>query len=98
MLVPLEGGATSRSQELWLDFPNRRAIALKDVDDAFTATTLNDLVNVVVRAIEYEGEWPVVGGIQGTTLSTARLLEIGKKARGIYRINKTQNPITYYET
>ncbi|KAE9378434.1 NAD(P)-binding protein [Stipitochalara longipes BDJ] len=82
MLVPLGNAATSRSQELWLDFPNRRAIALKNVDDAFTATTLDDLVNVVVRAIEYEGEWPVVGGIHGTTLSTSRLLEIGQKVRG----------------
>ena len=96
MLVPLDGGATSRSQELWLDFPHRRAIALKNVDDAFTATTLDDLVNVVVRAIEYDGEWPVIGGIHGTTLSTSRLLEIGKKVRGKCRtseyLNRTIKP------
>jgi hypothetical protein len=43
---------------------------------------MNDLANVVARAVEYKGEWPVIGGIHGTTLSTTRLLEIGAKVRG----------------
>jgi hypothetical protein len=89
MLAPLENVATSRSQELWFDFPNRRAITLKNVDDAFTGTTLNDLVNVVVRAVDYEGEWPVIGGIRGETVSASELLEIGKKVRGMFCHNET---------
>jgi len=84
-LVPAnEHLQTSRSQELWIDFFKRRAIVLDNDSSAFTVTTLNDLANVVVRAIEYEGEWPVIGGIQGTTLTTAKLLEIGTKVRGMY--------------
>lgn len=35
-----------------------------------------------MRAVEFEGEWPVVGGIQGTTLSVDKLLEIGKRVQG----------------
>jgi hypothetical protein len=47
-----------------------------------TLTTMKDLANVVARAVEYSGEWPVIGGIHGTTLSTTKLLEIGAKVRG----------------
>jgi len=28
------------------------------------------------------GEWPIIGGINGTTISTSKLLEIGVKVRG----------------
>ena len=44
---------------------------------------MNDLANVVARAIEFEGEWPIIGGIQGTTLRISQLLEIGVKVRGM---------------
>jgi hypothetical protein len=89
MLAPPDNVPTTRSQELWFDFLNRRAITLKNVDDAFSGTTLNDLVNVVVRAVDYEGEWPVIGGIRGETVSASELLEIGKKVRGMCCHNET---------
>jgi hypothetical protein len=80
------------SQELWIDFFKRRAIILENGNSEFTVTTVNDIANVVAQAIEYEGEWPVVGGIHGTTLSTPKLLEIGKRVRGIYyQKNETQH-------
>lgn len=45
-------------------------------------TTLEDLVKVVVRAVDYDGEWPVVGGIKGTELSIGELIKIGERVRG----------------
>jgi len=70
--------------EFFLDFQRKRAITLKDKDGIFTLTTLKDLANIVARAIEYEGEWPVIGGVHGSTLSTSKLVEIGTRVRGIY--------------
>lgn len=47
-----------------------------------TFTTMNDIANVVARAVEYTGEWPIVSGIHGTDLSITELIDIGVKARG----------------
>lgn len=47
-----------------------------------TLTTAADLANVVARAVEYEGEWPVVGGIKGDELTIRELIDLGKKVRG----------------
>ncbi|KUJ15737.1 NAD(P)-binding protein [Mollisia scopiformis] len=68
--------------ELWMDFPNRRAITLDGKEGFVTLTTMKDVANIVARAIEYTGEWPVVGGIRGTDVSMSKLLEIGIKVRG----------------
>ncbi len=78
------GAATRHLQvmELWIDFPNRKAIILDREDPIFTLTTMNDLANVVARAIEYDKEWPIVSGIRGTNISTSKILEIGAKVRG----------------
>ena len=45
-------------------------------------TTVQDLANVVARAIGFEGEWPVIGGIQGTKISVGQLIALGEKVRG----------------
>lgn len=47
-----------------------------------TMTTVADLCNVVARAIEFEGEWPVVGGIRGNDLTMGELLTLAEKVRG----------------
>ena len=72
------------TQELWIDFDKRRAITLKGKDGVFTLTTISDLANVVVRAIDYAGEWPVIGGVHGTTVSSSQILEIGAKIQSTY--------------
>jgi hypothetical protein len=51
-----------------------------------TLTTVQDFAAVVARAIEYEGEWPVVSGIRGTTLSVGELVALGEKMRGTYTL------------
>lgn len=78
-------GPTSKvlRPEFRIDFQNRRAIVLEGEDSLFTLTTIKDLANIVARAIELEGEWPIDGGIHGATLPTSKILEIGARVRGM---------------
>lgn len=80
---PYESAMHFRPFQTQIDFNKRRALTLDGGDDdRITLTTAQDLANVVARAVEYEGEWPVVGGIKGTELSVGQLLALGEKVRG----------------
>lgn len=37
---------------------------------------------MVVRAIDYEHPWPVVGGISGVKMSLKQMIELGEQIRG----------------
>lgn len=68
--------------ETQFDFSNRRAIVPEGCDDVkMTLTTASDLANIVVRAIEYEGEWPVQGGIKGCEISIAEIIRLREEIR-----------------
>jgi hypothetical protein len=68
---------------MFIDLQNRRAILLKGhEEDSLTLTTVQDLARVVSRAVEYEDEWPVIGGITGNKVTIGQLLELGEKLRG----------------
>jgi len=82
---PYESAKHFRPFETQIDFNNRRALTLDGGDDdRITLTTAQDLANVVARAVEYKGEWPVVGGIKGTELSIGQLIALGEKVRGTF--------------
>ncbi|TVY54994.1 hypothetical protein LSUE1_G009116 [Lachnellula suecica] len=68
--------------EFVFDLKSRRAIVLDGYDSVITLTTYGDLANIVLRAVEYEGKWPVNGGVQGTTIATSKFLEIAARVRG----------------
>ncbi|CAK1366037.1 uncharacterized protein RHO25_010810 [Cercospora beticola] len=70
--------------ETHIDFANCRALVLSPdgENDRLTLTTLEDLVKVVVHAVDYGGEWPVTGGIKGTEISIGELIKIGERVRG----------------
>ena len=71
--------------ELPIDFHKRRALVLDGGDDnRLTLTTVQDCANVVARAIDFEGEWPVISGIRGADMSIGQLLALGEKIRGGY--------------
>lgn len=53
--------------------------------------TVEDLANVVAAAIDFEGEWPVIGGVRGSEVSLGQLITLGEKLRGMFRISLTQN-------
>ncbi|GAB1318729.1 hypothetical protein MFIFM68171_08939 [Madurella fahalii] len=66
-----------------IDFGTRRAIILDGVKDAITFTRVRDVVHVVAKALEYKGEWPVIGGIRANTpISSAQLIALGEQLRG----------------
>lgn len=67
------------------DFNNRRAIILEGGENSrISLITVQDFCNIMVQAIEYEGVWPVVGGIRGDELTVAQLIAVGEKVRGKY--------------
>lgn len=72
--------------ETQVDFHNRRAI-IRDggEDDRITLTTAQDLAAVVARAVDYEGEWPLIGGIKGDELTFGQIIALGEKIRGTSR-------------
>ena len=66
------------------DFDNRRMIVCDGGDDQkVTMTTVTDFANVVAMAVEYSGDWPVVGGIKGSDLSLKDLVTLGEQLRGM---------------
>ncbi|KAJ4345834.1 uncharacterized protein N0V89_011969 [Didymosphaeria variabile] len=65
------------------DFQNSRAITVDGYETAaLTLTTVTDFATLVAKTIEYEGEWPAVGGLQGNKLTVKQIIEVGEKLRG----------------
>lgn len=76
-----------------LDFNNRRALILDGSDDVpITLTTVRDLANIVAKAVEYDGEWPLVSGISGETVTAAELIAIGERVRGTFGLGNQSGP------
>jgi hypothetical protein len=67
------------------DYANRRMIVRDGGDDdCITFTTVQDLAKVVALAVDFEGEWPVQGGMAGTTMSIGKLIALGEEIRGTF--------------
>lgn len=69
--------------QLFMDFRNCRAILPAGPDATVTFTTLEDVAKVVTKALDYDGEWPVMGGIAASQTKISDLLQLGEKARGL---------------
>lgn len=67
-----------------VDIQNRRAIIVEGHNAVMTYTSVKDLAAVVARAVDLDGEWPVVGGISGDKVSISELLKVGEKVRGMF--------------
>ncbi|KAK0650732.1 hypothetical protein DIS24_g6558 [Lasiodiplodia hormozganensis] len=75
------------SMSPWLvDFDNRRAITVGAGDFSLCLTTVQDMAVVVADALDYEGKWPVDGGIRGTQITMAELIRLGEKLRGPMKV------------
>jgi hypothetical protein len=67
------------------DFANCRAIIPEDHRNVkISFTTVQDLARVVARAVEYEGSWPEIGGLQSCDLSIQQILDHGSTLCGKY--------------
>jgi hypothetical protein len=67
---------------MFADFENRRAIIPDGPDCPITLTTVEDMCQVVALALEFPGQWPTTGGIQGTQTTLSKLFEMGERIRG----------------
>lgn len=64
-------------------FNNQRLVSIRGhEDDLLTFTSVADIATVVRRAIEYEGEWPVIGGISGDRVSATQAKQLLEKITG----------------
>ncbi|KAJ4014180.1 hypothetical protein NW766_006432 [Fusarium irregulare] len=65
------------------DFENKTALVVEGtLDDEIVYTSAEDVANTVTLAVDYEGEWPTIGGITGDKVTIRQLLDIGEKLRG----------------
>ncbi|KAM0273967.1 hypothetical protein ACHAQH_008087 [Verticillium albo-atrum] len=77
--------------ELPIGFSKRRALLVEGSEDSrLTLTTVKDIVQVVVRAIDYEDVWPVQGGIRGDEITLGDLISLGEKIRGPFKVERLQ--------
>ncbi|OAQ70229.1 hypothetical protein VFPPC_02732 [Pochonia chlamydosporia 170] len=68
---------------LQIDLQNRTALTVDGrLDAEITYTTVQDIANVVARAVDYEGVWPTVGGIRGHKITARQLLDIAGRVLG----------------
>lgn len=66
------------------DYQNCRAIVVDGHEDAImTLTSVADTAAVVARVVDYQGEWPKIGGIQGNRVTYSEIIKIGEKIRGM---------------
>ncbi|KAK3390029.1 hypothetical protein B0H63DRAFT_428580 [Podospora didyma] len=80
--APFKSSKHIRPTELNFDFVNLRAIVVDPANEVITFTRAHDIGVAVAGAIDYEGEWPIIGGIHGETVTTAKLLSLVEKIKG----------------
>lgn len=71
----------------YIDFENRQAIIVDEGSQPVTFTIAQDLASVVAEALDYEQRWPTVGGVQGWQTTSADLVKLGEKLRGVFLLN-----------
>ncbi|KAI8724257.1 NmrA domain-containing protein [Fusarium sp. LHS14.1] len=75
--------------EYTISFEKRRALILEGSEDArISLTTVQNIVQVVTKAVDYEGVWPTVGGIRGNSIKIGQLIALGEKIRGPFKVEK----------
>ncbi|KAK3984494.1 hypothetical protein QBC44DRAFT_15735 [Cladorrhinum sp. PSN332] len=70
------------TNDFLIDIEHGRALVPGGVDHLLTYTAIEDIVNIVVKAIDYEGEWPKIGGINGVTATLGQGIEVSEKITG----------------
>ncbi|KAI6354673.1 hypothetical protein MCOR25_008496 [Pyricularia grisea] len=89
LVYPHQTSKHVKAFEMNLDFHNRRIIIAEGSENArLTMTTVRDLATVMTLAVEYEGEWPVVGGIRGEDITLGELLALGERIYGPFHVDK----------
>ncbi|OLN83728.1 hypothetical protein CCHL11_08733 [Colletotrichum chlorophyti] len=64
----------------FLDLERARGFLLEGSEDAeITLTAIEDIAEAVAGAVEYQGEWPVIGGISGETITIGEFVRLAEK-------------------
>lgn len=71
-------------QDMMFDFANRRVLRPDDGSSELVLTIVEDTAEAAARAVEYDGEWPEIGGMQGHKITVADLVKIGDEIRGMF--------------
>ncbi|KAK4099539.1 NAD(P)-binding protein [Parathielavia hyrcaniae] len=83
LTYPYQSARHIQMMQTPIDYDNCRALMVEGSDDArVSLNTAQDVANLVARAVEYEGEWPTVGGIRGSELTLGQVVELGERVRG----------------
>ncbi|KAF6816170.1 NmrA-like family protein [Colletotrichum musicola] len=83
LLHPFQSAKHVRVFEQQINFYARRAL-VADTECFVTSTAVRDVAKVVALAVEYEGEWPVDGGISGARMTIEEVIALGEKIRGTH--------------
>lgn len=67
----------------YIDFESRQAIIVDAGRQPVTFTLVQDLAAVVAEALDHPQRWPTVGGVQGWQTTSADLVKLGEKLRGV---------------
>ncbi|CAI6304622.1 unnamed protein product [Periconia digitata] len=87
--APYKTSAHVHPFQMQWDFHGRRALVVDEAGGGrINLVTVKDFADVVKRAVEYEGEWPVVGGMKGDVLSVEELVALGEEIRGPFNIER----------
>lgn len=83
LAYPYQSARHVRVFEQSINFHERRVLVPEGGEDCVMSfTTVQDFARVVALAVEYEGEWPVDGGITGGRTTVGELIAMGEKIRG----------------
>ena len=68
---------------LQVNVEKRHALVVEgSLDQHVTFTSVQDIGGVVARAVEYEGDWPAIGGMRGSRVTIRKLLKTAEDVRG----------------
>ncbi|ENH74318.1 hypothetical protein FOC1_g10004925 [Fusarium oxysporum f. sp. cubense race 1] len=99
---PEKMGADLSYIKPFIDFEYCRAILPEQTDINVSFSTIQDLGRVVAKALDYEREWPVLGGIAASKTSISDLLQLGERIRGkpfsIERIKQSDLEVDKFTT
>ncbi|RBR24374.1 uncharacterized protein FIESC28_02864 [Fusarium coffeatum] len=82
MTYPYKSSKHITMFETPVNFNACRATLVDDGEALVTLTTVQDAAKVTALAIEYEGEWPLVGGVRGSYMTMNELVALGERIRG----------------
>ncbi|KAL2202377.1 NAD(P)-binding protein [Sarocladium strictum] len=89
MTAPYKTAKHVHPMQMCFDFNKRRMIVVdSDKGEHINFITITDFCETVARAVEYEGEWPIIGGIRGDQITLPELVKLGEKIRGPIKVEK----------